>query len=156
MVTKSNGQVVPFDEGRIAGSMKRSGVDQKTIEAILHTVKPKLKHKARTSVIHKLIREELEARAPWAAARYDLREAITKLGPAGYNFEKYVAAVLKAYGYKTATPYEYQGACIKHEIDVTAEKDGRAVFIEAKFRHDFRATINIKTPWPLGHVFSTS
>jgi hypothetical protein len=144
MVTKSSGQVVPYDEKRVIRSMKRSGVDQKTIQSILQTIKPKIKDKIHTSILRKMVRDELKARASWAAARYDLREALIKLGPAGYNFEKYIASILKAYGYKTDTPYEYQGACIKHEVDVIAEKDGRGAFIEAKFRHDFRATINIK------------
>ncbi len=144
MITKSNGQVVPFDPNRIIGSITRTGVDKKTARQILKVIEGKLTPKMHTRAIYKLVTQELENQKPWAAARYSLRDAIIKLGPAGYNFEKYVAAILAAYGYKTDTPDTYQGACIAHEIDVTAEKDGRAAFIEAKFRHDFRATITIK------------
>ena len=144
LVTKSNGQIVPYSEKKVARSMERTGLDKKTILEVLRIVKPKLNNKIRTNEIYRLVNEELEKRKPWAAARFNLREAIVRLGPAGYNFEKYVAAILDAYGYDAQTPDELQGACISHEVDVTAEKDGRTIFIEAKFRHDFRATIGIK------------
>lgn len=144
LVTKSNGQVVPFDASKVIGSMTRTGLDKKTADEIIRVITPKFKHKIKTSDIYALINDELTKRKPWAAARYHLREALIKLGPAGYNFEKYVASILDAYGYKAENPTELQGACITHEVDVMAEKDGRAVFIEAKFRHDFKATIGIK------------
>lgn len=143
-ITKSNGHVVPFDKTKLSNTLQRTGADKKTINEIIDVIRPKIKNRMRTAEIHKLIQKELEKRKPWAAARFDLRNAISKLGPAGYNFEKYVAAVLNAYGYKAENPFEYQGACITHEVDVTAEKNGRTAFIEAKFRHDFRATISIK------------
>jgi hypothetical protein len=144
MIVKADGQIVPFDEKKFKRSVERSGVDSKTVTEVMSAVVKKLRQKMKTGEIYAIVKEELRLRKPWAAARYDLRNAIVKLGPAGFNFEKYVASVLSAYGYKTETPEEYQGACIKHEIDVTAEKDGRTSFIEAKFRHNFHATVNIK------------
>ncbi|NQV89363.1 MAG: restriction endonuclease [Parcubacteria group bacterium] len=144
MIKKSNGQLTPFDPARVLKSISRTGVDQKTAKDILKAVESGLTPRMHTGEIYKMISEELEKRKPWAAARYDLRDALRKMGPAGYNFEKYVASILSAYGYKTATPETYKGACIEHEIDVTAEKDGRTAFIEAKFRHDFGASVTIK------------
>lgn len=144
MIIKVDGQVVPFDETKMRESIMRSGVDNETTTLLMNIVQNKLKPRMKTNEIYSLIKTELQKIKPWAAARYDLKNAITKLGPAGFNFEKYVSAILSAYGYKTETPFEYQGACIKHEVDVTAEKDGRTAFIEAKFRHDFKATVNIK------------
>ncbi len=144
MITKSNGQIVPFSESKIKESILRTGVDIKTAEVVLSQIKKSLKPKISTSEIFQKVHNELQKSKPWAAARFQLRQAIFKLGPAGFNFEKYVSSVLSAYGYKTATPDVYQGACITHEIDVTAEKEGRTSFIEAKFRHDFKAKINIK------------
>lgn len=144
MITKANGQRVPFDRKKVRASIERSGVDKKTVDKILASVEKQLRPNIKTADLFALIKSELENKKPWAAARYDLRNAIIKLGPAGFNFEKYVASILTAYGYKTETPEEYQGACIKHEVDVTAEKDGRTSFIEAKFRHNFHAAINIK------------
>ncbi len=144
MLKKANGQLVPFDPTRVLRSISRTGVDGKIAKDILRAVEASFTHLMPTRDIYKLISEELEKRKPWAAARYDLRQALIKMGPAGYNFEKYVASILSAYGYKTDTPETYKGACIEHEIDVTAEKDGRTAFIEAKFRHDFGASVTIK------------
>jgi hypothetical protein len=144
MITKSDGRLAPFNSEKVASSLKRTGVDNKTIRAVLEIVRPKIEKKMTTFDIHQLVLAELEKRKPWAAARYNLRDAIIKLGPAGYNFEKYVASVLDAYGYDATTPKELQGACIRHEVDVMAVKDGRTAFIEAKFRQDFRASIGIK------------
>ncbi len=143
-VTKMNGQVVKYEEQNVRQALQRIGLKEDKIKSILASVRKELTPKIKTSKLFSIVDKELKKKVPWAAARFNLRNAITKLGPAGFHFEKYVASVLSAYGYKTETPDTYQGACIEHEIDVTAEKDGRRVFIEAKFRHDFRAAINIK------------
>jgi len=144
LITKFDGTLTPFDPTKILASIIRTGADEATAKKVLTAVELKLKPKMKTKTIYSMVRNELTQIKPWAATRYTLREAIVKLGPAGYNFEKYVASVLSAYGYKTETPDTYKGACIEHEIDVTAKKDGRSAFIEAKFRHDFTATITIK------------
>lgn len=144
MIKKTNGQIVPFDEKKVRNSLKRVGADKKIIEDILKVVQKNIKPRFSTTQVYSLVNRELRMRSPWIAARYNLREAIVKMGPAGFNFEKYVASVLSAYGYRTELPDTYQGACVWHEIDVTAEKEGRRSFIEAKFRHDFHAAVNIK------------
>lgn len=143
-IRKSNGEYVPFDENKVRESVKRTGTDAKTADAILAVVKTELKPRMSTAEIYNIVRRELSRLKPWAAARYNLREAITRLGPAGYNFETYVAAILNAYGYRAETPDYYRGACVQHEVDVTAEKEGRTAFIEAKFRHNFGDSIVIK------------
>jgi Holliday junction resolvase len=144
LITKSHGQLEPFDEKKVRASIVRTGADKKVVDQVLDVVKKKLKPKMRTSDIYKLVNIELDKLKPWAAARYNLRDAIIKMGPTGFNFEKYVASILNAYGYDAITPDTYQGACISHEVDVTAKKEGRTAFIEAKFRHDYRGTVNIK------------
>jgi len=144
LVRKGRGTLVPYDESKVRASIEKTGASKEAIEKVLSYVRVNLKNGMKTAEIYRMVREQLRHDVPWAAARYSLREAIFKLGPAGFNFEKYVAAVLSAYGYKTQTPESYTGACIEHEVDVTAEKDGRTAFIEAKFRHDFSTAINIK------------
>ena len=56
------------------------------------------------------------------AARYSLKRAIMSLGPQGFPFEQYLAALLRHYGYRTYTNQIFAGQCITHEIDVVAEK----------------------------------
>lgn len=144
MIKKSNGQVVAFEPERVKTSIRRTGVDEATVNRVYKEVEKVVKPNVSTKEIYKTVAQELAKLKPWAAARYDLKKAIHDLGPAGYHFEKYIASILTAYGYKTETPDTYKGACIEHEIDVTAEKDGRRIFIEAKFRRDFNGAVNIK------------
>ena len=144
LIMKSHGQLEPFDEKKVRTSIARTCDDKKVVDQVLDVIKKKLKPKMRTSDIYKLVNIELDKLKPWAAARYNLRDAIIKMGPTGFHFEKYVASILNAYGYDAITPDTYQGACISHEVDVTAKKEGRTAFIEAKFRHDYRGTVNIK------------
>jgi len=64
----------------------------------------------------------LEKEQPHVAARYDLKGAIMRLGPAGFEFEALVAEILKRYGYMTERNLMVQGACVEHEIDIVAQK----------------------------------
>lgn len=144
MIKKGDGNIVPFDRKKVANSLKRVGADKKTSNRVLKVVEEKLQDNMTTYDVYQIVREELKKTTPVAAARYNLRQAILRLGPAGFHFEKYVAAILKEYGYITETPESFQGACVSHETDVTAEKEGRTAFIEAKFRHDPRGHVDIK------------
>lgn len=143
-IRKNNGKLVPFDEQRIFQSLSRTGVSEQIAQEVVKKVKKSLRPKMTTDAIYDIVREELKQLAPAASARYRLRSSLLRLGPAGFHFEKYVASILTAYGYKTELPYELQGACVTHEVDVIAEKDGRRMFIEAKFRNNFDDVVNIK------------
>ncbi|MFH1404891.1 MAG: ATP cone domain-containing protein [Patescibacteria group bacterium] len=144
MIKKANGELVPFDEQKVINCIKRLGVTDEMVTTVLASVKKQLKQNMQTRNIYAIVQKELKRQVPWAAARYNLRDAILRFGPAGFNFEKYVASILTAYGYKTELPTELKGACITHEVDVTAEKEGRTAFIEAKFRHEYSTHINVK------------
>lgn len=144
MIRKSSGKIVPYDEERIKVTLQRSGAKPELVSRILKKVKSSLRPRITTDEIREIVRAELKKESPASSARYLLRSALARLGPAGFNFEKYVASILSAYGYKTQLPFELQGACVTHEVDVIAEKDGRRMFIEAKFRNNFNDVVNIK------------
>jgi hypothetical protein len=57
-----------------------------------------------------------------------------------------IAALLRQKGYKTHVSTILEGACVTHEIDVLAEKDGNAYAIECKFHSDAKAASNVKVP----------
>lgn len=66
--------------------------------------------------------------------RYQLKESIMKLGPAGFAFENYVAALLEYYGYRPdKIRAKISGTCISHEIDVIGIKDNKEYMIECKY-----------------------
>ena len=144
MIKKASGQTVPFNPEKIKNSLKRSGAPNDIQEKVLKKVEESLVPGITTDEIYAIIRKELKGSSPSSSARYQLRSSLLRFGPAGYNFEKYVGAILTEYGYKTELPFELQGACVTHEVDVIAEKDGRKMFIEAKFRNRFDDVVNIK------------
>ena len=143
-IQKSNGIKEEYNPSKVRASLERAGTQKEVIDSIITALEAKVKNGMTTKELYAIVRELLKEHQPAAAARYNLRDGIMRLGPAGYHFEKYVASVLAAYGYETELPDTYQGACVTHEVDVIAKKDGRSIFIEAKFRHDFNDKINIK------------
>lgn len=144
MIKKASGKSVPFNPEKIKTSLRRSGAPREIQDKVLRKVEASLVTGITTDEIYAIIRKELLKASPSSNARYQLRSSLLRLGPAGYNFEKYVGAILAEYGYKIELPFELQGACVTHEVDVIAEKDGRKMFIEAKFRNRFDDVVNIK------------
>lgn len=144
-IIKSSGERVEFDPEKIKSSIMRTGASKQTADAVVDKVEKHLHNGMTTAQIYKLVFDELKKNQKCLACRYDLRAGLLRLGPAGYQFERYVAAILNAYGYDAHAPQEdYEGACVPHEIDVVAQKDRRMIFIEAKFRNNFRDVVNLK------------
>jgi len=80
------------------------------------------------------------------AARYNLREAIRMLGPAGFFFEKYIARLFSAEHYETETNLILQGKCVSHEIDVLIKKNNSLAMVECKFHAGREAASDVKVP----------
>lgn len=122
----------------------RSGASENTANEIVRELGKKLYDGMPTREVYQLVKDLLEKEAPAASRRYDLKKAIMRLGPAGFDFEKYIAELLSAYDYQTELPPILEGACITHEIDILAKKDGRTAAIEAKLRQELDFFITIK------------
>lgn len=144
-IIKSSGERVEFDPEKIKSSIMRTGASEQTAKSVVDQVQKRLHNGMTTAQIYKIVLEELKKDKKCLACRYDLRAGLLRLGPAGYQFERYVAAILNVYGYDAHAPQEdYEGACVPHEVDVVAQKDRRTIFIEAKFRNNFRDVVNLK------------
>jgi len=83
--------------------------------------------------------------APHSAAKYDLKGAMMRLGPAGFDFETFFAGVMREMGYQTKVRQVIQGLCVQHEVDVVAEspKLGRFM-VECKYKNFSGDYIGIK------------
>lgn len=77
--------------------------------------------------------------------RYSLKKGIYALGPTGYPFEKYVARILEADGYSVQVGRLVQGRCVRHEVDVVAQKGRVCYLVECKFHHNGKTRSNVKT-----------
>lgn len=137
IVIKRSGQQVPFDDQRVLRSMERSGVPHELMDRALEHIKERVQKDGTitTDEIFYHIREFLVKKDKKSALRFNLREGLFELGPTGFPFEQYLAAIFESQGYRVETDLHMQGECISHEIDVLLEKDGKREIIEAKFHN---------------------
>jgi Holliday junction resolvase-like predicted endonuclease len=134
-VVKANGETELYSRKKFRESLSRSGAGSVLIDKIQEKVERELKEGMTTGQLYDLAKNFLAEESISSATKYSLKKAIMDLGPAGYFFEKYLAAVLNEYGYKTRTNLNIKGECISHEVDVLAEKEDVVYIIEAKYHN---------------------
>lgn len=141
-IKKSSGEKEMFDLHKFRTSLRQAGAKDRLIETIIHELERL--HPRSTKAIHAIAFTMLQEEEPHIAARYNLRRALTELGPAGFPFEQFVARILMQLGYTTRTDVIVQGACVEHEIDVIGQKDTQQVMVECKFHHQMGLKIDVK------------
>ena len=144
-IIKGNGTRVEYDEERVRANIRRTGASSEIAQKVLDDIRSKVFEGMHTSALHELVKKSLQQHSVCHACRYNLRDALLRLGPAGFNFEFFIAELLGAHGYDARVPTaELRGACVEHEVDVVAHKENRSVFIEAKFRNVKDDVVNLK------------
>lgn len=147
LVSKSNGDKVPFDKDKILNALKYSGAGKEESSIILQQIESKLYEGIPTSKIYKwaysLLKKKKSHRT---AGRYRLKKAIFELGPSGYAFELFVSRLFESWGHQVKTDQLIKGKCILHEVDVLAHKEDLITLVECKFRSDYRGKTDVKVP----------
>jgi hypothetical protein len=144
VIIKSNGDEAVLDPLKITHTLQRAGATPELARGIAEKIAREAWRGMRTKEIYKMAMRELRKNHPAVAARYSLRDAIFRLGPAGFEFEKYMTLLLRAHGFKAVMPEILQGRCITHEVDILGEKDSRKFMAECKLRQSTNIYINIK------------
>lgn len=145
-ITTASGEKTKFSIDKVRASLKKSGADEHSIAEILDIIKSELYEGITTKEIYNRAYKLLRKKDSSLASRYKLKKAIYELGPTGYPFERFVAAVLQNTGYKVQVGKVIQGHCVSHEIDVIAQKDNVKLFIECKFHSEQGRYCNVKIP----------
>ena len=145
-VLKASKEKATFNSKKIVNSLIRAGADQETIERILQKIEEQLYEGISTKEIHNKAFQLLKKKNRLIASKYKLKKAIYELGPTGFPFERFIAAILKNSGYNVKIGEIIQGHCVTHEIDVIAEKDGETTLIECKFHGTEGRICDIKVP----------
>jgi hypothetical protein len=145
-IVKHSGDIVDFNSQKLKQSLLKSGASQLVVETILKTIKKEIYEGISTKQIYKMAFSLLKKASHSQAARYNLKEAIRLLGPAGFFFEKYIARLFAAEHYITHTNLILQGKCVSHEIDVLIKKDQVISMIECKFHLGKDANSDVKVP----------
>ncbi len=146
LIVKASGEKVPFDVSRLRRSLVRSKAEPKAVEEVITAISALLHEGMTTKEIYRKAFSLLRKTSGSVAARYKLKSAIHELGPAGFAFEKFVAEVLKHDGYHTQLNLIEEGICVKHEVDIVAERDHVRCMIECKFHSDKGKYSDVKIP----------
>ena len=135
-IIKSAGTREKFNKDKFCGSLEKAGAPAELAKKVCGLTEKNISPGESTAKIFRtaldyLVKEDLNL-----AASYGLRRAIGEFGPAGFLFEQYVEIILQTYGYQTKRDVMMRGACVDHEVDVSAQKDGAHYIVEAKYRNE--------------------
>lgn len=134
-IVKASGEKEAFSRDKLCRSLKRAGAPANVVEKVCGLVEKEIQPNTSTEQIAKKAEAYLQKENFLVAAKYRLKRAIMELGPAGFYFEEYVAAILREYGYKTVVGRIMKGKCLSHEIDILAEKENSHYIIELKYHN---------------------
>jgi hypothetical protein len=139
-IKKANGQSVPFNPHKVIGTCLRAGASKKLARKVSEQVSLKVHDGMSTREVYRLVLSLLAHLETGGATshRYKLKDAIMKLGPAGFVFENYVSRILEEQGYQIqGLRKTVQGRCVKHEIDITVyhPDSKKKSFVECKYHN---------------------
>lgn len=139
IITKANGQKVPFDVRKVESTCIRAGASNDLAKRIARQIYSRIHYGATTKEIYRMVLQLLSQDGSSAVKhRYRLKESIMKMGPAGFPFETYVGQILDQFGYRTKLAgVELAGKCVRHEIDLVVEsaQDGKKWLVECKYHN---------------------
>ena len=145
-IVKHSGNIVDYNPSKLEQSLMKSGASQRVVKTILEAIEKEIYEGISTQQIYKMAFGLLKKVSNSNAARYNLKEAIRLLGPAGFFFEKYIALLFSSENYQAVTNFILQGKCVSHEIDVLVKKDSTIAMIECKFHMGKDANSDVKVP----------
>lgn len=145
-IVKHSGDIVDFNPDKLKTSLLKSGAGINEVESILKSIQNEVYEGISTKEIYKMAFALLKKTANSHAARYNLREAIRLLGPAGFFFEKYIARIFASEHYTTVTNLTLFGKCVSHEIDVLVKKNDIVSMVECKYHVGRDAATDVKVP----------
>lgn len=145
-IIKSSGQKMKFSLDKLRNSLKHSGANHELVEEIVNKVNDELYEGISSNEIYNRAYSLLKSNKHVFASKYKLKKAIYELGPTGFPFERFIAAILQYSGYEVEIDIVLNGACVTHEIDVVAEKNNSVTVIECKFHNEEGRNCNVKIP----------
>jgi len=144
-IVKASGQLEEFNINKLIDSLVRSGAAEDVAREIALKVEREITPASHTKHIFRTAKRLLRQYSRVSDMRYSIKKAIYSLGPAGYQFEKYFAGILKEYGYSTEVDKVVRGYCVTHEVDVFARKENQYSVIECKYHSNSGNSTDVKT-----------
>jgi len=123
-----------FSAEKIYESCIRSGASEKIAHEVAEEIKNQAFPEITTIEIAKLVKSLLVEKSKKAAIKFSLKEAMRKLGPSGFNFEKYIASIFSKNNFEIKINQMIPGFCVPfYEIDFLAKKDEFEYIGECKY-----------------------
>ncbi len=152
MIVKYDGRLEEYDSNKIVRTLTRMGAPQHIAEEIAEDLEEQIEEGMTTKTIYDMAITELESHKEIVEFRRNMKDGLARIG-SGYRFEEYVRLLLQERGYQVSGNVVIQGACVSHEIDGIAEKDGKMVYVEVKHHSvlerytPFEVTLAAKAKW---------
>lgn len=144
-ITKSDGSIEPFSLRKVVGSARHAGASKQLAEKVALQIRDEVKTGQTTAQIFDRVRELLKKESLKTSIKFSLKEAMKKMGPSGFHFEKYVAEVLRHFGYEVKINQHISGKYISgYEIDILAQKDSFVFVGECKYHWLANDKIDLK------------
>jgi hypothetical protein len=135
-IINSKGEREVFSFQKVYRSALRAGADKNLAREIAGIIQMDVYSGMRTFDIYKRVRGLLARKNSNAGLRFSLKQAIRKLGPTGFPFEKYAGVLFKGLGYDLKLNQLLPGKCVRgYEIDFLAVKDNTIYIGECKYRN---------------------
>ena len=135
-IYKADGRRVKFNENKILRTCIRAGASKKTAKRILKKVKSQVYRDMTSKDIYKKVLRAISEEKGFKGLhqRYQLKDAIMRMGRAGFAFENYISSLLEYYDYQVSgIRSKIPGKCIVHEIDLIGMRDNKEFLIECKY-----------------------
>jgi hypothetical protein len=145
-IVKHSGAIVNFNRSKLKQSLLKSGATPPMVDDVLQLIEKEVYEGISTKHIYKMAFSLLKKKSNSNAARYNLREAIRLLGPAGFFFEKFIARLFSSEHYQTKVNMILWGKCVSHEVDVLLKSNETITMVECKFHVGRDATTDVKVP----------
>jgi len=133
-VVNLRGEKEPFSYRKVFRSARRVGASVSLAREIASEIERQSYEGIRTEEIFKKVKNLLKKGDLKAGLRFSLKEAMRKLGPSGFPFEKYIGNIFSELGFKVWLNQTISSRCARYEIDFVAQK-GKLVYLgECKYR----------------------
>jgi len=143
-IIKASGQSEDFLIQKLVNSLIQSGASEDVAWGIARKVEKQITPFSHTKHIFRMAKRLLRRYNRVSDMRYSIKKAIYALGPAGYQFEKYFARILNAYGYSVEVNRFLGGYCVTHEVDIFARKEDKGFIVECKYHSNGGIPTDVK------------
>jgi hypothetical protein len=142
-VVKINGGKEAFSSKKVYYSALRAGASDSLAKNISEEIESEVYDGIKTTDIFKKVKQKLKKQDTQLYLRFNLKEGMRKLGPAGFAFEDFVRKVFSRSGMKIKSTRIISGKCCSYEIDFLAEVENITYIGECKYRNNAGDKIDV-------------